>query len=344
MEYGTEPGTSEVLFDLLSECISSSYTYYAGRPHSPLDDTFYDDEYNVVDAPRSPANNFSNVPLSSLEGNPVKALRLLDLHPGIINEKWAGENFATNDWWPVLRGETAIMQASKACYENDDDVGSKALVTELLKRGAEVNARSERGWDALLFAIKFDRTAVVPALLNHGADPNTRSLNLTDLDPALHNDDFGDLDPSEQNRTALGLAAAKDDLSICLLLIARAADLYAVDAVDEGLNALEGYGLRDKLTPAVLEQRRAVLKHAYDEGPHPNARWARRGPFVMVLVCYGFQPTAARRAVLLALNPPLPTDAKIPPIPIGTKEQYRAYLHGLVFSHPGFWKIIASYI
>ena len=48
--------------------------------------------------------------------------------------------------------------------------------------------------------------------------------------------------------------------------------------------------------------------------------------------------------VLLALYPPLPTDAKNPPIPIVTKEQYRAYLHGLVFSHPGFWKIIASYI
>ena len=230
---------SEVLFDLLSECNSSSYTYYAGRPNSPLDDTFYDDEYHVVDAPRSPANNFSNVPLSSLEGNPVKALRLLDLHPGIINEKWGGVDYMfTDSGGFLLRGETAIMQASKAPFENDDDRGNKALVTELLKRGAEVNARSDRGWDALLFAIKFGRTAVVPALLNHGADPNTRSLNLTDLDPALHNDDFGALDPSEQNRTALGLAAAKGSLPICLLLIARAADLYAVDAVDEGLNAL----------------------------------------------------------------------------------------------------------
>ena len=62
------------------------------------------------------------------------------------------------------------------------------------------------------------------------------------------------------------------------------------------------------------------------------------------MVFNDFQPLAARRAVLLALNPPLPPNVAIPAIPIGTKKQYRAYLHGLVFSHPGFWKLIASYI
>jgi len=31
-------------------------------------------------------------------------------------------------------------------------------------------------------------------------------------------------------------------------------------------------------------------------------------------------------------------------VPIGTPELYRAYLHGIVFSHPGFWKLIASYL
>jgi hypothetical protein len=98
------------------------------------------------------------------------------------------------------------------------------------------------------------------------------------------------------------------------------------------------------LTPAVLEQRRALLQHTYDEGPHPNARWARRWPFVMVMVCYGFQPTAARRAVLLALNPPLPPDASIPPIIISTAAQRRAFLNMAVFGHGYLWMIIASYI
>jgi hypothetical protein len=98
------------------------------------------------------------------------------------------------------------------------------------------------------------------------------------------------------------------------------------------------------LSPAGLEQRPALLKHAYDEGPHPNARWARRWPFMQVMVCYGFQPTAARRAVLLALNPPLPTDVKIPPIVMRTKAQRRAFLNMAVFGHEGIWRIIASYI
>ena len=75
-----------------------------------------------------------------------------------------------------------------------------------------------------------------------------------------------------------------------------------------------------------------------------NARWARRWPFMMVLVCYGFQPTAARKAVLLALNPPLPTHVKIPPIVMRTKAQRHAFLNMKVFGHEGIWRIIASYI
>jgi hypothetical protein len=215
--------------------------------------------------------------------------------------------------------------------------GNEALVLELVKRGAEVNARREDGFDALMRASDYGRTAVVAVLLNHGADPNTRT----------------------QHCTALGLAAANDNLPVCLLLVARAADLYAVDAVNGwGQNALEGYG-RSKysLAPAVEEERRAQLKHAYDEGPHPNARWARRKYLVMVLATkssltmflpvafpYDFQPTAARRAVLAALYPPLPPNVPIPPLPAGTPEQKRALLNMAIFGHDGFWKLIASFL
>ena len=146
--------------------------------------------------------------------------------------------------------------------------------------------------------------------------------------------------------------------SLCLLLVAQAADLYAVNAVYGGQNALEGYGhYKNNLTPAVLEERRALLKHAYDEGPHPNARWARRKNFVMVLATtssltmflpvafpYDFQPTAARRAVLAALYPPLPPNVPIPPLPAGTPEQKRALLNMAIFGHDGFWKLIASFL
>ena len=259
----------------------------------------------------------------------VAALHTLGLHPGLINEHWAGNGFyaADSGMW-VNRGDTAIMVASR--------VGNEALVLELVKRGAEVNARNENGYDALMYASILGHTAVVAMLLNHGADPNTRN----------------------ENCTALGLAASNDYLPICLLLVARAADLYAVNAVfGTGRNALEGYGRYSSLAPAVLEERRALLKHAYDEGPHPNARWARRKNFVMVLATtssltmflpvafpYDFQPTAARRAVLAALYPPLPPNVPIPPRPAGTPEQKRALLNMAIFGHDGFWKLIASFL
>ena len=258
----------------------------------------------------------------------VAALHTLGLHPGLINERWAGDGFGVaGSGGGVNRGDTAIMVASRG--------GNEALVLELVKRGAEVNARNEDGWDALMIASWKGHTAVVAVLLNHGADPNTRN----------------------QHWTALGLAAAHDNLPVCLLLIARAADLYAVNAV-YGQNALEGYGcVKNNLTPAVLEERRALLKHAYDEGPHPNARWARRKNFVMVLATtssltmflpvafpYDFQPTAARRAVLAALYPPLPPNVPIPSLPAGTPEQKRALLNMAIFGHDGFWKLIASFL
>jgi hypothetical protein len=256
----------------------------------------------------------------------VAALLTLGLHPGLVNEPWAGEHFNIAGAGNVYRGETAIMVASRG--------GNEALVLELVKRGAEVNARGEDGFDALMYASWKGRTAVVAVLLNHGADPNTRI----------------------QDWTALGLAAAYDNLPICLLLVARAADLYAVDAY-VGRNALEAYGHFISLAPADLEERRAQLKHAFDEGPHPNARWARRKNFVMVLATtssltmflpvafpYDFQPTAARRAVLAALYPPLPPNVPIPPLPAGTPEQKRALLNMAIFGHDGFWKLIASFL
>jgi len=65
---------------------------------------------------------------------------------------------------------------------------------------------------------------------------------------------------------------------------------------------------------------------------------------MQVMVFNDFQPLAARRAVLLALNPPLPTNVKIPPLPNRTRAQRRALLNMKVFGHEGIWRIIASYI
>jgi hypothetical protein len=249
------------------------------------------------------------------EANQAAALQTLDLHPGLLNERWGGEHFVAGDDRYVERGFTALLAASAG--------GSEGLVVELLKRGADLKARDDNGRDSLFVASWQGHVAIATILLARGCDPNTSS-------------DYW---------TALGIAAAFDNLPVCILLLSKAADLYAL-IPENGRTALQCYGeyARPPLAPAVLEERRALLQHAYDEGPHPNARWARRWPFMQVMVFNDFQPLLARQLILLALNPPLPPDASIPPVIISTVAQRRAFLNMAVFGHGYLWMIIASYI
>ena len=264
--------------------------------------------------------HFRQLLTECVEANQAAALQTLDLHPGLLNERWGGQVFEVGHGRYVFPGDTAILAASTG--------GSEGLVVELLKRGADLKARSEAGSDALWLASRYGHVAIAAILLGRGCGPNTR------------NDGW----------TALGIAAANDHLPVCIFLLSKGADLYAL--MNNGRTALQVYGahvtygedVRPPLAPAVLEERLALLKHAYDEGPHPNACWARRWPFMQVMVFNDFHPTAARRAVLLALNPPLPTNVKIPPLPNRTRAQRRALLNMKVFGHEGIWRIIASYI
>jgi hypothetical protein len=131
---------------------------------------------------------------------------------------------------------------------------------------------------------------------------------------------------------------------VCLLLISRRANLMLALTGGTALDVYGKHKYNPRLTPDELEQRRAIVLTAFEQGPHPDMCWKRRWPFVCVLVGCDFQPLAARKAHLLLINPPLPPDAAIPPVPIGTPELYRAYLHGCIFAHPGFWKLIAAFL
>ena len=72
--------------------------------------------------------------------------------------------------------------------------------------------------------------------------------------------------------------------------------------------------------------------------------WLRRLPFLHFGAGCGFQPLAARLALELAANPPLPPDAAIPAEPNDTPEQQRALLRQGVFGNEGIFKLITSYI
>ena len=210
------------------------------------------------------------------------------------------------------------------CWGNHDN---PQLAQGLLERGADVHARDRHDWDALMYASDKGHIAAITVLLDRGADP-----------------DSGDFFRNYVWDSALTNAARYDHFQVCLLLISCRANLM-LDSFDG--TALDRYGCyknNPRLTPDELEQREATLRTAFEQGPHPDMCWKRRWPFVCVMVDCDFQPLLARQLVLLALNPPLPPDAQIPPIEIATPEQHRAYLHGCIFAHPGFWKIIASYL
>ena len=101
---------------------------------------------------------------------------------------------------------------------------------------------------------------------------------------------------------------------------------------------------RPRPDDAVKAERRVTLRAAFAEGPHESQvrrrNWERRRDFVTVLVCHDFQPLAERRAELAAQHPPLPPDVEIPPL----EGARLALLRDKILSHPGLWRIVASYI
>ena len=125
-------------------------------------------------------------------------------------------------------------------------------------------------------------------------------------------------------------------------------------AVDRnGRTALQVYGndVYPRLSEETEEEHKAALLDCLRKGPHPSQvkrrkdeNWARRWPFMMIMVGHDFQPLAARSAILLAANPPLPPNVRIPPLPNSTRAQRRALLNLQVFGLSGIWRIIASFL
>ena len=260
--------------------------------------------------------------LACLRGQREQALALLDLHPALLNAAWAGDAFGVDELFWVPPGDTTLTTAAAG--------GDGELVLALLERGASTDGRDENGSTALLSAAAFGQIATTTVLLDKGID--------------LHAVDNG-------GQTSLHMAAQFDRPAVCELLLSRGIDLLATDS--QGLTALEVYGwwADPPITEEAKEQALARLRAAWEAGPHPSqvqrrrdVRWARRWPFVRVLVCYDFQPTAARKAMLALLHPPLPPSAVIPPLPNRTRAQRYALLRNKVLTHPGLWKLVASFL
>ena len=148
--------------------------------------------------------------------------------------------------------------------------------------------------------------------------------------------------------TALHLSAYYGNLQVGLLLCSKGADFMAVDIYKRTPLQLYGLNANPPLSQETEEEHKAALLDCFRKGPHPsqvqrrkNENWARRWPFIMIIVGHDFQPLAARRAIL---NPPLPPNVRIRPLPNRTRAQSRALLNMRNFGHKGIWRIIASFL
>ena len=188
--------------------------------------------------------------------------------------------------------------------------GHVELARGLLARGASVGARDGLGRDATYHASCSGNVALVTLLLDHGGNPCTRA----------DNDDM----------TALGIAASKGHLAVCLLLLSKGADLTAVM---DGRTALGLYGEHayPPLSPEVLAEHRAALEAAWRAGPHPSAPWARRLPVMLFVTGCRFRPLAGRQGW-------------VPPEGLSLEQRERARRRSLVFSSDVLLRLIVSFL
>ena len=169
--------------------------------------------------------------------------------------------------------------------------GHVDLARDLVDRQADIHQRCTAGQDALMCASVYGRIPVMEFLLSRGADMTARS---------------------NKGNTALGCAALCDKLPACKFLISLGSDLMVKN--NDGETVLDIYGTASRISPplstAVKKQRCEELCVAFAKGPHPSqvqrrrdVIWARRWPFMFVVVSCGFRPLPEQLLAGLSLVP-----------------------------------------
>ena len=146
-------------------------------------------------------------------------------------------------------------------------------------------------------------------------------------------------------------ATLTDHPEVCLLLIARGADLLAVDMLNQSaLTHYGDYAHNDKgLDPLTKRWRVTELIAYFRAGPHPSQvqrrkdeAWAKRWPFMSAMYGCGFLLLVHKAAALKAQA--LPTDAKIPDELTATPGQRHSLQLLKVFGNVGLVRRIAGFI
>jgi len=203
---------------------------------------------------------------------------------------------------------TPIIQA--ACC------GNLAIVRLLADRGADINARTDEGRNALIWAIIEGHVETAAFLLDRGVDIHARD-NL--------------------DRDVLLWAALMGKIDTCIMLIGRQADARMKNC--KNLSALTHFGTISGLNHEKKQHGQARLIAAWLAGPHPSQvverNWQRRKNAVLFLVGSKFRLTVAEKAAAKIEQEQLDKHVKLPGVPRRSKEENLAYLHKEVFGHEG---------
>jgi len=212
------------------------------------------------------ANEFGATPLYAAAAHPDPAMA----------EKLLAAGADPNT--PLMSGETPLMEASRR--------GNLATVRVLLAKNANPNAReSNGGQNALMWAVSQRQSAVVEELIKHGADVQAGSK--TGFTPLMFAAQQGDEESArillragakpnaaqpKKGLTALMIASAMGNTKAVDVLLDNGADPNLADA--DGYTSLHrvvrdsDYGINLAAKDDVLTIVKSLLKH----GANPNAR------------------------------------------------------------------------
>ena len=141
------------------------------------------------------------------------------------------------------------------------------------------------------------------------------------------------------------LASLWGNYAVCEFLISRKADPRKRSRWSHSALANFGlYCLRSTKTEEEKAELKSRLKSAWLEGPHPDAKWARRRNLMKALVGSKLLPMARDLAAQKQIQATMDLRAPLPGIPRRTKEEKWAYVLKEVFGHEGIVRCIAQFV
>ena len=195
------------------------------------------------------------------------------------------------------------------------------VVILLANGGADLEARDNWGWTALMRASIHGHLTIVKLLSDKGASINARSNSGGD---------------------ALLLAALSGHLDLCLYLVSRSGDPRVAD--QHNRTALTGFGFQPNphFSPEEQQAAQNQILAAWKAGPHPDARWLRRRGLILALVGSKLRPMARDIAAAKLEQEQADKHVALPGIPRRTKQENWNYLLKEVFGHEGIVRCVAD--